>query len=289
MLISQNIGMLYELRDLKKILNIIKNAGFDAYDYTMFTDHGETDKYVNIFTMDDYVSKAKELREYADSIGLICNQAHAIFPSFFKGDEERTEKGIKDTIKCMEIASILGAKIIVVHPENNCSAKENAEYYKRLEHYCEKYNIIIGVENMWNWDDVNKKVVNAACAYPKDFLETIELLNPKWFTCCVDIGHAEMMSGMSAKELIKTLGSHVGALHIHDNDKYLDRHMIPFSGKINFDEVTDALKEINYKGDVTLEVLNFLNVFPTEEKYYQIGTNIMYEAAKRIYDKINEK
>ncbi len=289
MLISQNIGMLYELRDLKTILNIIKKAGFDAYDYSMTTDHGETDKYVNIFTMDDYVSKAKELRKYADSIGLICNQAHAIFPSFFKGDEERTEKGIKDAIKCMEIASILGAKIIVVHPENNCSAKENADYYKRLEPYCEKFNIIIGVENMWNWDNVNKKVVNAACAYPKDFLETIELLNPKWFICCVDIGHAEMMEGMSAKELLRTLGSHVGALHIHDNDKYLDRHMIPFSGKINFDEVVDALKEINYQGDITLEVLNFLNYFPTDIESYQIGTNMMYIAAKRIYNRFNEK
>ena len=289
MLISQNIGMLYELRDLKTILNIIKKAGFDAYDYSMTTDHGETDKYVNIFTMDDYQNKAKELREYADSIGLICNQAHAIFPSFFKGNEEKTEKGIKDAIKCMEIASILGAKVIVVHPENNCRAKENSLYYKRLEPYCEKFNIKIGVENMWNWDNVNHKVVSAACAYPDDFRETIELLNPKWFTCCVDIGHAEMMEGMSAKELLLTLGSYVGALHVHDNDKYLDRHMIPFSGKINFDEIIDALKEINYQGDITLEVLNFLNYFPLDEESYQIGTNMMYEAAKRIYDKFNEK
>ena len=289
MLISQNIGMLYELRDLKTILNIIKKAGFDAYDYSMTTDHGETDKYVNIFTMDDYQNKAKELREYADSIGLICNQAHAIFPSFFKGNEEKTEKGIKDAIKCMEIASILGAKVIVVHPENNCRAKENSLYYKRLEPYCEKFNIKIGVENMWNWDNVNHKVVSAACAYPDDFRETIELLNPKWFTCCVDIFHSEMMEGMSAKELLLTLGSYVGALHVHDNDKYLDRHMIPFSGKINFDEIIDALKEINYQGDITLEVLNFLNYFPLDEESYQIGTNMMYNAAKRIYDKFNEK
>ena len=289
MLISQNIGMLYELRDLKTILNIIKKAGFDAYDYSMTTDHGETDKYVNIFTMDDYQNKAKELREYADSIGLICNQAHAIFPSFFKGNEEKTEKGIKDAIKCMEIASILGAKVIVVHPENNCRAKENSLYYKRLEPYCEKYNIQVGVENMYNWDFNTNSALNAACAYPNDFLKHIELLNPKWFVCCVDLGHAEMMEGTSAKEVIRTLGSHVCALHIHDNDKRYDRHMIPFSCKINFDEIVDALKEINYQGDITLEVLNFLNYFPLDEESYQIGTNMMYEAAKRIYDKFNEK
>ena len=287
MLISQNISPLYPLKDLKLILRIIKNAGFDAYDYTMCLDYLECEKYTNIFLMDDYIEQAKRLKEYADSIGLLCNQAHAIFPSFFLGDEEKTKNGIKDTIKCMEIASILGAKIIVVHPENNGTAEQNCAFYKQLEPYCEKYNIIIGIENMWNWDSKHDKASNAACAYKDDFKKHIELLNSKWFTCCVDIGHAEMMEGSSAKMILETLGDHVGCLHIHDNDRKHDFHKIPFSDSINWNEVIDTLKKINYKGDITLEVLNFLNYFPTEEKYYQIGTNIMYEAAKRIYDELN--
>ena len=288
MLTSLNISQLYPLKDLKVILNIIKNAGFDAYDYTMCLEHKDYEKYTNIFLMDNYIEEAQNLRKYADSIGLLCNQAHAIFPSFFKGDDERTQKGINETIKCMEIASILGAKVIVVHPENNCTFKENVEYYKRLEPYCEKFNIKIGVENMWNWSESKKRAITAACAYKDDYLKTIKHLNPKWFTCCVDIGHAEMMKGSSAKILLEALGDYVGCLHIHDNNKVHDLHKIPYSTKIDFDEVIDTLRNIHYKGDVTLEVFNFLNAFPTEEKYYQIGTNILCEVAKRIRDGINK-
>lgn len=281
MLVSTNTGPYRKLKNLNKILDIIKNAGFDAYDYSMY-DMGEYNKYVNLAYDDDYVNKAKKLREYADSINLKCNQAHSIFPSFFLNNESLTNEKINITIRCMEIASILGAKIIVVHPENNATAEQNYIFYKQLEPYCEKFNIKVAVENMWNWKSGESRCCKAACSHPDDFLKHITLLNSKWFTCCVDIGHGEMMVDTSSSELIETLGSHVGALHVHDNDCVHDHHSLPGSGNIDFKRVLDSLKKVNYSGDVTLEIKALFFEFP--EKYYDVAAKISCDIAKEIRD-----
>ena len=56
----------------------------------------------------------------------------------------------------------------------------------------------------------------------------------------------------------KTLGKHVGALHIHDNDLKYDCHDIPFSMDIKFEPIVKALKEIDYKGEFTLEANTYI-------------------------------
>ena len=282
MLTSTHTRSLIDLEDLHLILKIIKKAGFDAYDYTMYDMGEKLNKKVNFAFMDNYKEKALELRKYADSIGLICNQAHAIFPSFFLGNEDLTKKKIKQTIRCMEIAAILGAKIIVVHPENNATPEENMVFYKNLEPYCRKYNIKIGIENMWNWKSGDVVCSEAACSYPDNFVRHLQLLNSPWFVACVDIGHAEMMPNTSAPEMIRKLGCYVQALHIHDNDKIRDCHQIPFSNKVDFSAIVEALKEINYQGDITLEVDTFACFFPKDEQHYQIAANILFEVADKI-------
>ena len=289
MLVSTHTHSLIDLKDLHTILRVIKKAGFDAYDYSMFNMGEELNNAVNFAFMDDYKEKALELRKYADSIGLVCNQAHAIFPSFFLGNEELTKEKVSQTIKCMEIASILGAKIIVVHPENNATPEENLIFYKTLEPYCKKFNIKIGVENMWNWKKGEPTCCEAACSYPDNYLKHMQLLDSPWFVACVDIGHAEMMPNTSAPEIIEKLGNYVGALHIHDNDKIHDNHQIPYSNKIDFNAVIEALRDIHYQGDITLEVENFARFFPKDEEHYQIAANILFEVANKIRQGVLQK
>ena len=40
------------------------------------------------FNSPDYVNIAKDLRKYADSLGIVCNQSHAPFPSSTGKEEE---------------------------------------------------------------------------------------------------------------------------------------------------------------------------------------------------------
>lgn len=44
-------------------------------------------------------------------------------------------------------------------------------------------------------------------------------------------------------------------MHLHDNDKSDDLHLLPFDGTIDWERVVTKLKECNYKGPVVFELL----------------------------------
>ena len=98
---------------------------------------------------------------------------------------------------------------------------------------------------------------------------------------CLDIGHAEMRGlNTSAPEMIYALGHRLQALHIHDNDKWLDSHQIPFSMNIDFVAVAKALKDIGYAGELTLEADKYLKG-RTAENIFEAMVN-MAAAAKQL-------
>ncbi len=277
--ISTNTGLFDKMGDTKTIIKHLKDAGFDCYDYTMsvrWTSNLDN----NFVFSENYVERAKELRAYADRIGIKCNQSHAPYPSWKRGEAEYNEKRFGEIVKALEITSILGAKICVVHPHNPASAQENAEFYKKLLPYAKKFNVKIALENMWDWDN---GVIGCACSSHEDFLAHLELLDREWFVACVDIGHAEMEGlNTSAVKMIKTLGDRVQALHMHDNDFKNDNHVIPYTMKIDFNAVCEALKEVGYQGDITLEVVDITNNLPRElfleqTKYMALVANNLRE------------
>lgn len=44
------------------------------------------------------------------------------------------------------------------------------------------------------------------------------------------------------------------AVHLHDNDKSGDLHLIPFDGTLNWESVVKNLKDSNYNGPITMEL-----------------------------------
>lgn len=248
--ISETLEPFLYLNDLPLVLKKFREAGFDAYDFSFCLK-----RYKNqIFIYNrNYVQRALKFRKLADSLNIVCNQAHAPFPVFNYPDPKENDRMFKLLIRSIHAASILGAKVIVVHPANNLRYKDNIIFYKRLIPYAKKYNIKIGIENMWNHQD--GKIVEAACSFLDDYLNTISFLDENYFTCCVDIGHAEMFYKDYSNELLRGLNKYVGALHIHDNEDSKDNHWSPGEGKIDFVKIYQSLKDIEYKGDITLEVL----------------------------------
>ena len=246
----------------KKALEYIKNAGFDGYDYTM--DGVNPQK--NIFENDNYIAYAKELRAFADDLGLPCLQSHA--PSPLMRTIEQVVPLEKTFLRSIEVASILGCKIVVIHPGSFLTAEENKKYiYDKLLPCAKEKGVIIATENMYKWKEGLEEIetVPSACGTAEDFIKHIDLINHPNFTACLDVGHAEMVNCEGAANMIKALGhDRLGALHVHDNDLFHDNHTLPFLGKINWKEVAKALKEINYKGHFTFENSVFLEGFPDE-------------------------
>ncbi|MBQ6998914.1 MAG: sugar phosphate isomerase/epimerase [Clostridia bacterium] len=264
--------------DFIKATEIIKNAGFDAYDHSMCIGEDE----VELFLSDEYQNKIKHLKEHADKIGLPCLQAHAPFGNI--------EVLLPAIIRSIEYAAYLGADIIVVHPytdnwnyyENKDKLfEENMKYYRSLISYAKEFGIKIAVENMFGWDRNTHIHLENTCSHSEEFVKYVDTLDSEYITACVDTGHSHLMYE-KPEHIIKKLGSRVGALHIHDNTALDDAHQIPYFGTINWDNVCKALAEIDYKGHFTFESNTFINKYmdddfiPTAYKYLeQVGRSLI--------------
>ena len=259
--ISTEIQSFKQYGNAWEIVKMLKEVGFTAYDASMFTD-GVFDE---ILYAENWEEKAREFRAYADSLGIVCNQSHAPFATARKGDEEYNKQMLPKIKRAIEVSGILGAKICVVHPCNNYTAEENAKLYKNFEQTAKKAGVKIAVENMWNWKQGSPVATPAACSHHDDFKKHLELLNKDVFVACVDIGHAEMAGlNTSAAQMIETLGDRLTAMHLHDVDKSRDNHLLPFTLKIDFPPIIEALRKINYQGDITLEACHFVKKMPVE-------------------------
>ncbi|MBQ1187178.1 MAG: sugar phosphate isomerase/epimerase [Clostridia bacterium] len=254
----------------EKNIELLKKAGFTAFDLTL--DGPDDTKIATYFAGDDYLEKAYKLREFADSIGLPCNQSHAPFGSHY-GDATPDTDLFKKTVRSMEVASILGAKGIVVHPMQfkyhhyyKDELKEiNYRFYNDLLPYAEKFGIIMYTENMWNVRPVSHVIIPSTCSWAEEFCEYIDMIDSPYMKGCLDIGHL-LLTGESVSRAIEMLGpDRLAALHIHDVYPQSDAHTIPFLGNVNFDEMLESLKKIGYKGDITFESGTFERHFPTEE------------------------
>ncbi|MDE7159121.1 MAG: sugar phosphate isomerase/epimerase, partial [Clostridiales bacterium] len=203
MLLSTQTADLQNAFGFEEAVRILKEAGFDCYDFSMTRMWREG----HPLNRADYKESILALRKYADKIGILCNQSHAPFPSH-RPDDVHWNSHIQEWhIRSLEITALLGGKICVIHPYHNWTPEENAErVYRPLLPYCKKYNVKVAVENMWNWPKESPVAVPCACSLPENFSAHLDLLDPEWFVACLDIGHAEMFPDKpSAAELIRVL------------------------------------------------------------------------------------
>lgn len=282
MKVSTEIASAANIIGEEKAVEYIARAGFDAWDFSMMkmTDYSwetkKCSKTSHPLAGSGYLSFARRLKRIGLDNGIVCNQSHAPVPTY--SDEVRSY--FKRAIECTAEA---GGKICVIHPDHYRSPKENAQMYLELLPFAKEYGVKIATENMWDWDYEKDVVLPTACSDEISFKAHIDAVGDKDFGACVDIGHAEMRGlNTSAPKMIRALGKSVIALHIHDNDLLHDSHQIPFSMDIDFKEVVSALKDIGYRGYLTLEACEYLKKYDKDGVLKGLGE--LYEAVKRMAD-----
>ncbi len=266
MIVSTTTDIIAKKFGHKSAIKMIAEAGFDAYDISLFGLDEESP-----LMGKDYKQHAEELKEYSEACNIICNQAHAPFPSSV-GEPEKDAQIYNNIVRSMEVASILGAKLIVVHPVQHLTYAEhpqklfemNVAFYKSLIPYCEKFRIKVAIENMWQYNSASKCISDSTCSRSWEFCKYIDAINSEWIVGCLDVGHASLVV-RDIPKFIKTMGNQrLQALHVHDTDFIKDLHTLPFTQKIDYLSVMKALGEIEYMGDFTYEADNFLKAFPQE-------------------------
>ncbi len=265
-----------------KAIEYYARAGFDAWDFSMFSMfryNWQTQKIEESnhpLAGSSYLKFARELKQVGLDNGIHCNQSHAPFPITVPGIEVYMKRAIECTAEA-------GGDICIIHPGNNLSIMENARFYWQLLPFAKEHNVRIATENMWNWNYDLGHSTFAACATGKNFCQHIDTVADPDFVACLDLGHAEMNgSGDGAANMIRTLGHRLQALHIHDNDLLNDSHQLPFSMKIDFTAIVRALKEVGYRGYFTLEADRYLSAYDASNAV--IGMQKLVDAAKKLAD-----
>lgn len=254
MILATEHGKLSQLVGDEKAFAMIKKAGFDGVDLSLYS----APKGVESRLDDTYLEQAKETKRLLHENGLICNQAHAPFDIFMYDMKlDCSEPTFLATVRSMEYAAIVGAKHIVVHGikvPSKAGSSESMEYnykfYKALEPYAKQFGIRIAIENIYHCFD-----------RPFDLNEILRRLDDPCFLACVDLGHAHLFGVYPELWLADMAPGTVQALHVNDNFGPVrnptwkaDYHLVPGFGSVNWDNVLKALSKIGYTGDFTLEL-----------------------------------
>ena len=160
----------------------------------------------------------------------------------------------------------------------------NAEFFARLLPYAEQFGIRIVTENMWQWNPHSKHPIDSTCSRAPEFCQYIDMMNSPYLAGCLDIGHV-FLTGASLGDFIRQMGKErLVALHVHDNDFLHDSHTLPYLLNIDFSEMTDALREIGYEGDLTFEANSFFRKIP--DALLPAAARFMYEVGKHLRSEI---
>jgi len=241
-------------------------AGFEAIDFSMYKGDAA------VFGMGGK-ALIKEMKNIANSHGVVFNQAHAPFSRFKLGSEhDDYNRALYFSIaRSVEIAAELGAGSIVVHPSVICphlSADDrfnmNMEFFGRLLPRAKNLGVKIAIENMWGrHKDCADRIVKDVCSDAEELIRYVDAPADPYVTACLDVGHSGLV-GEAADEMAIALGDRLTVLHIHDNDFVRDTHTLPYMSRMNFDSLTGALAKIGYAGDITLEADRFYEKMPDE-------------------------
>lgn len=291
MRISTTTGGLSETHGYDTALKMIADAGFDCADLNLCDMATNKDC---PFLKNDYADFAHKIKASAEKYGICFNQAHAPYQmnmfKYVEGEEE-SEKIINLLIRSIEISGIVGAENVVVHPvqcfcyhdtDPEEQLKINVEFYKKLIPAAKKAGVKIAIENMWRRNQyVQNQISCSVCSSPYELAKYIDECNKieNCFVACLDIGHCSL-TGHSPANAIRVLGDRLKALHTHDTDFVHDSHTCPLTMSIPYYEVMAALKEINYKGDITLEAHHFFDKF--DESFHHEALLFMAKVTRHL-------
>lgn len=114
----------------------------------------------------------------------------------------------------------------------------------------------------------------------KDYLDyVIENIANENVGICFDSGHYHVHFDDDLD--FSKFKDRIFAVHLHDNDKSDDLHLLPFDGTIDWEKVIKELKNGNYNGPITMELCY-------RNGYLEMGIDDFYKKGHEIGEKLKE-
>lgn len=226
-------------RPADQTLKELKHIGFNCLDLG-FDALGKSSP----FWGDKWEEWALSLKETAEKNGVKYTHSHAC------GDARARNDAI---YRCFKVCEILGIKYTVIHPvwkkadqtfysEKDEFTELNAKLILPLVESAAEHGVTVLSENLlWG-----------ASMYPEAISGLVSAVGKENFGWCFDTGHAHAC-GIAMDALKKCVNVPL-SLHMQDNHGlFMDEHLLPGDGTIDWQHFIDILCEINYAGDLVLE------------------------------------
>jgi len=204
---------------------------------------------------DDVHETARKFADFLKEYHFEISQGHLWLKIKLCADDTALEK----LFRWIDLYEEIGIKNMVLHCDNLSETsfsreekvKKNIEKLRLLAEYIKDKDITICLENLRPHTPEETDLVDRSA---DDLLYIIEQVGSSKFGICLDTGHLNL-TDRNQREFILKAGDKLKALHIANNDGSADQHLMPFNrGTVNFPEVVQALKEINYRGVFNLEI-----------------------------------
>ena len=242
-------------QSLEQCFQAAKKAGFEGVEVAL-AEEGEINLNSSKADMEKIVASAKSngIELYSLASGLYWQY------SFSSNNDETREKALLVLHKQIELAAWLGCKTILVIPGtvhadfiDGCETVDYDVAYERAIDaiqkelkFAEEMQIEIGIENVWN-----KFLLS-----PLEMRDFIDQFASAYVGSYFDVGNV-VYSGYP-EQWIKILNNRIKKVHLKDYKRVaggLHGFVDLLGGDVDYPAVIKALKEINYDGWLTAEML----------------------------------
>lgn len=181
---------------------------------------------------------------------------------------------------------MLGCRHLIFHPLRQPDRVDSPAMKQRIHDYnvrwfyellpaAEKFDIILNLENTFDSHHTQKP---GDLPYPyttaEDMLALVRDIGSNRVKLCLDTGHANI-AGQNIPGMIYALRSELATVHLNDNygaitPVYEDLHLFPGYGRIDWDAVFTALKQIGFQGVMNIEPIGELKHLPDSIRRIQL-------------------
>ncbi len=180
-----------------------------------------------------------------------------------------TEEAIDQLLLWLDLYDAIGVKNAVLHLDN-IAAEPELSMEERYARNLAKLKIAEAhIKNRGLGIRICLENLSAIAQTAEELCAVVDQLDSEHFGICLDTGHLNL-NDKDQRRFILTAGKRLHALHIADNEGERDQHMMPFGrGNVDFGEVVQALREVDYEGLFNLEIPGE-RMAPLEVRGYKI-------------------
>lgn len=281
-LISSAMASFCQTMPLAQAMRLIRDAGFDALDFPLSTYAHTPD--APLFG-ENWRAWCREVRAISDDLRLPVIQAHAPWHQTIPADF-RYEAPWEIYYRAIEACRILGCRHLILHPMRQLERVDSVAMRSRIHDWnirwfcdllpaAEEFQVELNLENTFDSHHLQRA---GDPPYPyttaEDMLALLHDISSSHVRLCLDTGHANI-SGQEIPDMIRAFRGELATVHLNDNygrisPIYEDLHLFPGYGRIDWNAVFEALREIGYRGALNIEPIVELKRMPPAVREIQL-------------------